>query len=373
MENKDIIEMYNHNLHKELISMGRIASVTSFILMPLFYFKDIFMTQYAHSTFFWRLLPIVVSILFILLSFSKYHNSYRIIKYAYLAILYSVLIMMFGLFYINYGTKNGRFNSFLIAGLITSLLIIQIFSSPVRKYIISFSIAVILFFIATFTLKGGDLFIISNLLNPVATVVLISVFSYINEKKSFSEFKSKVLLELSERELINEMEYRKSLENQLKNEVLHDPLTTIYNKKAAEKILTKKIEQFNKENRIFSLVFVDLDDLKTINDNKGHDAGDKYIISFTEMVTDFLGKNKYMFRVGGDEFLIFFEDKELDATNNIMELITDICLSKNIKFSYGTSFSNSSKLVTLYAIIREADIKMYNQKRRKKQLDKPEI
>jgi diguanylate cyclase (GGDEF)-like protein len=174
-------------------------------------------------------------------------------------------------------------------------------------------------------------------------------------------------LESSERELRNEMVYRKTLESEFENEVLHDSLTGIYNKRASEKVLSEKLKLFKKENRIASLVFIDLDDLKTINDNEGHDEGDKYLISFTEIVSDYLNNCKYLFRVGGDEFIIFFEDMTYNESNKIIKKITDICLLKNIRFSYGISFFDSNKDLDLYTIIKEADIKMYNQKRRKKQ------
>lgn len=138
MENKDIIKMYNHNLHKERLSVGRIAAITSFTFGPIFYLKDVNMTKYVHSTFIWRLIPMIFALLFMIISFTKYRNNQKLIKIAYLSMIFSTLVMMFCVFYQNYGTEDNRFNSFLIAGMVTTLLIIQIFSAPIRKYIIFF-------------------------------------------------------------------------------------------------------------------------------------------------------------------------------------------------------------------------------------------
>ena len=368
MENKDIIQMYHHSLHLERITTGRIAAMTTFIIAPIFYLKDIYMTEYLYSTFFWRALPMIFSFLFLVLSFTKIRHNAIVIMTLYLGVIYSVLIMMFGIFFINYGTGDGRFNSFLIAGMITTLLIIQLFSAPIRKHIVGISIVVLLFFVVTFLIKGGDSFIVSNMINPTATIMLITMFAYLNEKKSFSDFKSKVLLELNERDLSNEVAYRRVIENELKDEVLHDALTSIYNKRAAEKILVEKMGQLRRENRLFSLVFIDLDDLKLINDSKGHDEGDQYLISFTTSVSDFLCQGQLIFRVGGDEFLIFLEDTNAEEANAVMEVVTDLCVDLSIRFSNGISTSIMKDDRTLDTIIKDADIKMYNQKRRKKQL-----
>lgn len=367
LENKDIIQMYNHKLHKERINMGRIGAIVAGIIGPTFYLKDIYMTELIYSTLFWRFLPTVAGIIFAILSYSKYRDNYAVIKYAYLTFTYCVLSMMFGIFYIHYGTSNGFFDSYLIAGMVTTLLMVHLFSSPIRKYTVGYCLVVLTFFVVTIITKGLNLYIISNLINPLAIIVIIMVFSFINEKKSFEQFESKVLLELKERDLMNEMDYRKTIEKELENEVLHDPLTRLYNRRAAEKILPKKIEKLNTVNNSFSVVFIDLDDLKLINDSYGHEAGDTYIVTFAKIVTDVMKENKCVFRMGGDEFVLFFEKE-----NNIKIIVNSIverCLESDIKFSYGFASSNKNESSDLYSVIREADIRMYNQKRRKKQLD----
>lgn len=369
MENNDILQMYQHNLHKERLIIGRRAAITMFIVAPMFYLKDVYMTNYIYSTFIWRMFPVLVALLYFGLSKSRFNTNHKVVLYGYLCLIYSVLIMMFGVFYENYGTVDGKFNSFLIAGMVTTLLIIQIFASPVRNYIFSFSFAVIIFFIVTFISKGGDSFVVSNLINPALIIILLSIFSIFNEKQSYAEFKSKVLLELNERDLRNEMEYRRQLEKELSEEVTHDSLTNAFNRRAAEKILPKKIKRLELEDKNFLVVFIDLDDLKIINDKIGHDEGDKYLVSFTHSVNQLLDQDSYLFRIGGDEFLIYIEDQSIEETEMLMVAITESCLDAGVKFSYGITMSKAASDIDLFSIIKEADIKMYNQKRLKKQLE----
>lgn len=368
MVSKELREMYNDQLHKERISTGRIASITTLIIAPLFHLKDVYMTEYINSTFLWRYLPFVVALIFLVVTFTSLKEYSKVVLISYLSLIYSVLVMMLGVFYANYQTVDGKFNSFLIAGMITTILMIQIFSSPVRRYMWTVSVIVLSFFLMTFITKGGDAFIISNMINPFATVTLFTIFSILNERKNFGEFRAKFMLELNERDLKNEVAYRRSLEKELTEEVLHDSLTGIYNKRASESILETRINYLIDNKRDFSLVFIDLDDLKTINDTRGHDEGDKYLITFANIVKGFLEKYEHVFRIGGDEFLIFFEDKNSDEVQYLVEVIAGKCLAEEIRFSFGIAYSDGYGYTNVEHFIKEADIKMYNQKRNKKKM-----
>lgn len=366
MENTDIVYMYNQTLHDERVRLGRIASITTFIVAPLFYLKDVYMTEYVQDTFFWRMLPVVLAVYFFCLTLTKFKHNFKVVKYSYFALIYGVLVMMLGVFYINYNTQDGRFNSFLIAGLITTLLIIQLFSSPIRKHIAAFALIVVIFFVMVITIKGGDAFLVSNLVNPTLTIVLISVLSYIAEKKSFSEYKVKFLLELNERALRDEIEYRKVLEAQLKDEALHDLMTGVYNKRAAEVLLPEKIAHLQEWDLSYALVYIDLDNLKDINDTYGHDRGDAYLRAFTKTARECLKAGVSIYRVGGDEFVVLLEEMDRESAVMVMDEISEICQSHEIGFSYGIATQNDEGLIELADLIKDADIRMYNQKQRKK-------
>ena len=68
----------------------------------------------------------------------------------------------------------------------------------------------------------------------------------------------------------------------------------------------------------FAVVLFDLNELKTVNDTYGHEAGDEYIIEAYKLIADAFSPNP-VYRVGGDEFVVFLENDEYDIRKNYME------------------------------------------------------
>ncbi|WED24121.1 diguanylate cyclase [Vibrio sp. JC009] len=367
MENNEIKKMYEQSLHEKTLKLGYYLSILSILIFPLFYLKDLHMTKYSQDTLIWRALPIIFGFVFLALRNSKYRDNLKIIKYSYLTLVYSVLIMMLGVFYINYGELDGKFNSFLIAGLITTMLVIHIFSAPIRRYISLFTLSTIIFLPFLFTIKGGDLFIISNLLNPILIITSVWVIAVNSEKRSYIEFETKVLLEHNERTLMNEVEYRKDIEKQLIDEIVLDDMTGVYNRRAADRMIPEALEKHSSSNENFSLVFIDLDNLKKVNDHLGHDAGDLMIKNFAHIASSTLTKDDLIFRFGGDEFIIIFIYKSDDEVKEKMKLIREKCHDIDIAFSYGCSSLEDHNSSDIELMIKEADMQMYNYKKQRKE------
>ncbi len=135
-----------------------------------------------------------------------------------------------------------------------------------------------------------------------------------------------------------------------------------------------RIEHFLSDQEPFYVTFIDMDGLKTVNDTYGHNEGDFYILSVANILKE-VYKNATIARVGGDEFIIV--DKALspydaqDKANIAGEKIS--LISRESMKPYLTSASYGICYVddyTLYStaddIIKTADIKMYEHKRRMK-------
>ncbi|MCU0105256.1 GGDEF domain-containing protein [Acholeplasma vituli] len=122
---------------------------------------------------------------------------------------------------------------------------------------------------------------------------------------------------------------------------------------------------------IASLVMIDFDDLKTINDTHGHLAGDTVLKTVVQMVNESLRANDLCFRFGGDEFIIILEDCDLELAHKIANrLMNDIqnvsnALPYTVSISFGIAkLSNNSDI---NAVIHEADQNMYKDKKQKDQ------
>ena len=87
----------------------------------------------------------------------------------------------------------------------------------------------------------------------------------------------------------------------------HDPLTGIYNRRIMTDELNKAVHD-NRNTRAYSLLIMDLDHFKNINDTLGHEAGDQVLIDFVHIVQKTIRKNDLFFRHGGEEFALLLPD-----------------------------------------------------------------
>lgn len=106
----------------------------------------------------------------------------------------------------------------------------------------------------------------------------------------------------------------------------HDPLTGVLNRRGIEIMLEQAIGRQCDE-RPLALAYLDLDRFKLINDLFGHQSGDEVLKQLCERVEESLGEGKHIGRIGGDEFIILFQDVGIDAA-------TEICSAIIQKISY---------------------------------------
>jgi diguanylate cyclase (GGDEF)-like protein/PAS domain S-box-containing protein len=103
---------------------------------------------------------------------------------------------------------------------------------------------------------------------------------------------------------------------QLKEQSLLDELTKIKNRKAYNLKITALLAAFERYQTPFSIISIDIDDFKVINDNFGHDVGDKVLLNFSTFIQANIRQTDHFFRIGGEEFVILSESKsKVDAIN----------------------------------------------------------
>lgn len=106
---------------------------------------------------------------------------------------------------------------------------------------------------------------------------------------------------------------------QLQHLATHDSLTNIPNRYLLEEEL--KLAALNSQYRKSSLLFIDLDNFKVINDSFGHSTGDKVLIGLTKNLKKSKRPNDFLARLGGDEFAILLKDTNLEEAKLIAENI----------------------------------------------------
>jgi diguanylate cyclase len=98
----------------------------------------------------------------------------------------------------------------------------------------------------------------------------------------------------------------------------HDPLTRVGNRRMSAHVFADLVSMFKNHGRAFSIAMIDIDNLKLINDSSGHGAGDLIIKDFARALTDSLRRADTVIRFGGDEFLVFLPDTNLECAEQLM-------------------------------------------------------
>ena len=137
-----------------------------------------------------------------------------------------------------------------------------------------------------------------------------------------------------------------------------DVLTGLYNR---NKLNTYIEEIQNSPDAPTALIFLDINGLKKVNDQEGHLAGDALIKRAASSLRSALSY-KYIFRVGGDEFVIILRDVEEKKILSYIDKIQKKAKENNVSFAIGYAMTNKSK--DIEKILKEADVNMYNDKRK---------
>lgn len=151
----------------------------------------------------------------------------------------------------------------------------------------------------------------------------------------------------------------------------HDSLTGLLNRAAFSNKL-KKIECKHTSIKACSLVLIDLDQFKEINDLLGHDVGDKVLIQAAKDITKAPMRNESAYRLGGDEFALLY-DKKVDQdqlTKRLESLIEEIKKPRQISeyeircsCSIGVAFGHQQGCSSFKMLFKRADTALYEVKR----------
>lgn len=152
--------------------------------------------------------------------------------------------------------------------------------------------------------------------------------------------------------------------------LIKDPLTGLSTRAQLEHRIKHKL----KRREPFSLMLMDLDDFKRINDLYGHDKGDETLIVVSSIMEKSVKRSDMVCRYGGDEFLILIESDEPDAGRLVQDRIEFELKYFNAKeiepysinMSFGVKFYDDFKYISNKSILADVDRRMYQDKGSKK-------
>src|SRR3954452_10773521 len=169
---------------------------------------------------------------------------------------------------------------------------------------------------------------------------------------------------------VRDIAHQRALEDQIHHQAFHDSLTGLANRALFEDRLKHALERLRRDpNQGVAVVFVDLDDFKTVNDSLGHAAGDELLRAFARCLGECTRNADTVARFGGDEFAVLVEGHyAVDAAAVIADRV-HVALEKPIRLEQDDVYVHTSIGIagaavesTADEIVRNADLAMYSAK-----------
>jgi diguanylate cyclase (GGDEF)-like protein/PAS domain S-box-containing protein len=156
----------------------------------------------------------------------------------------------------------------------------------------------------------------------------------------------------------------------LERQALHDPLTRLPNRLLLMDRARQALARLHRSGGVVALLFIDLDKFKAVNDNLGHEIGDRLLLAVSERLEELMRDSDTVARLGGDEFVILAE--EIDGDGEALALADRVLDALERPFplgsaevailaSVGISISRRAN-ADPEAMLREADVAMYRAK-----------
>lgn len=175
-----------------------------------------------------------------------------------------------------------------------------------------------------------------------------------------------VLFEASQAHLASEMRQLRRSDELLKELSLRDPLTGLYNRHHFNDVIRRELASLRRNGACLSILLADVDRFKEINDRLGHAAGDDVLKFVANYLTSCVRESDYVFRWGGDEFLILLpRTEEADAAQKAEELgrsMPRIPGPREVRASLSVGWATHRSGAEFPAALAEADARMYERK-----------
>jgi len=169
---------------------------------------------------------------------------------------------------------------------------------------------------------------------------------------------------------------RKHMEEEIRALSLHDELTGLCNRRGFQTLAELAIKTASRLKKTLALIYIDLDDLKTINDTGGHKMGDRALVEVAFILRNCFRESDVIGRLGGDEFAVLAMENDPADTELLTRRLQDRLEMFNarsaaeagfrLSVSFGVASREPDSPATVEELVSRADVEMYGQKRAKK-------
>jgi diguanylate cyclase len=148
-----------------------------------------------------------------------------------------------------------------------------------------------------------------------------------------------------------------------------DALTGVYNRRFLENQVQEEIERWRRYHRPFSVIFLDLDHFKRLNDNHGHHCGDLVLKAVAQAVAGRIRRTDYFARYGGEEFCCLLPETELAAALHLAESLRALiatqevrCEGASVRITASLGVASAAGADDPASLLRRADQELYRAK-----------
>lgn len=152
---------------------------------------------------------------------------------------------------------------------------------------------------------------------------------------------------------------------ELEHLATHDPLTNARTRRHMNDACENELERCRRHGRSMALLLMDMDHFKTVNDNYGHQEGDRVLVNFVAKVNALLRHLDQLGRFGGEEFMVLLPETSLPEALTVAERIRETCAADSQLHSCTVSIgvtTNQHETDSIDTLLTRADAAMYRAK-----------
>jgi len=174
-------------------------------------------------------------------------------------------------------------------------------------------------------------------------------------------------------QVVRDITERKHAEEYLRNMSIKDELTGLLNRRGILRHATPHFDFAQRNKQALLLLFIDLDGMKQINDNLGHNEGNNALKNTANILRKSFRDSDILARIGGDEFAVLVTDPATNSEQAVTRLKENLVAfnrespnSYTLSFSIGVAALDPQRMADFEQLLEKADQSMYKQKRKKK-------
>lgn len=212
----------------------------------------------------------------------------------------------------------------------------------------------------------SDIVLSNYIEDTISNAIIAWIASLINYRKYVKEFINKKIIQRNNEELKEKNVKIQKMNEKLVELSIKDGLTNIYNRRKLDEVLKYEYRIAQKQNIDFSVILLDLDNFKCINDTFGHNVGDQVLIEIAHILKSNIRKRDTVGRWGGEEFLIICPETNLNQALELAEQLRKTIESHHflvidyITGSFGVSTYRGED--TIDTLINRVDKGLYRAK-----------